>query len=66
MTSSVSIKDGLSEYDQDKNLPTNFAELMEKVGNKGKYQTVLLIIFCVLWAVTAMVLMGSPFFFLNR
>jgi len=40
-------------------------DLIDRVGSKGKYQVTLLIIFCGVWAITGMALMGTPFYFLN-
>ena len=39
--------------------------LIEKVGSKGKYQRMMLIIFCGVWGVTGMALMGTSFFFVD-
>jgi hypothetical protein len=38
---------------------------VERVGSKGKYQFMLLIIFSGVWCVTGMSLIGAPFFFID-
>ena len=45
--------------------PVTKFELIDKVGSKGKYQRMLLIIFCAIWGITGMALMGTGFFFLG-
>jgi hypothetical protein len=45
--------------------PKTKFDLIDRVGSKGKYQITLLIIFCGVWGVTGMALMGTPFYFLN-
>lgn len=40
-------------------------QLIEKVGSKGKYQKIVLLIFCLVWYVTGTILLGTGFIFLN-
>ena len=35
--------------------------LMEKVGTSGKYQFLSLVLWCSVWFVTGLVLLGTPF-----
>lgn len=47
-------------------LPRTYFDLIEKVGSKGTYQTVLFIIFALNWMVAGFIVMQPVFLFLNR
>lgn len=44
---------------------TTYFDLIEVVGSNGKYQRNVFLIFCVLWFVSGMLLMGTSFLYMN-
>ena len=45
--------------------PKTYFDLISKVGNKGKYQTIIFLVFCADWFVTGFLLLGTSFLFMN-
>lgn len=46
--------------------PNTYFNLIEKVGDSGKYQSVMLFIFLINWFVTGIILLSTAFLFRNR
>lgn len=47
-------------------LPTNYFHLIERVGDSGKYQFFMVLIFLICWFVTGIILLSTAFLFRNR
>ena len=46
--------------------PKTYFDLICKVGNKGKYQTIVFFIFCLNWFLGGFLLLGTSFLFMNE
>lgn len=46
-------------------IPETYFDLIQKVGKKGKYQANVFIIFALTWAISAFLLLGTSFLFMN-
>lgn len=45
--------------------PKTYFDLINMVGSKGRYQTVVFLLFCLNWFIAGILLLGTSFLFMN-